>query len=133
MKRRALTFVMLLIGALSIAGGVLAFVPNELLPLGKQIGQESSVAAIALGTGLCVAAFRPTENISWVRIGILYGVLVVAYEIVASMWLGVGFGWLPTVFGVATVVLLIGLYPSPETLVPSATGEPSGLPHGSTS
>jgi hypothetical protein len=128
MKRKALTFVMLLFGALLIVGGALTFFPSELFPLDKWMGQQASVAAIALGTGMAVAAFDPVANVSWVRIGILYGLLVIVYEIVVSSFLGVPFNWGPTVFGVVMAVLLIVLYPRPAELLPPVMGKVSATP-----
>lgn len=125
MKRRALTFVMLLFGAGLIVGGALSFFPSELFPTDKVLGQQASVAAIALGTGIAVAGFDPVANVSWVRIGILYAILVIVYEIVVSSFLGVPFNWYPLVFGVVMAVLLIILYPNPGQLVPPVQGRAS--------
>ena len=123
MKRKALTFVMLLFGALLIVGGGLAVFGSELFPLDKWMGQQASVAAIALGAGMAVAAFDPVANVSWVRIGILYGLLVVLYEIVVSSFLNIPFNWIPTAFGVVMAILLILLYPRPAELLPPIMGK----------
>ena len=88
MKRIALTFVMLLMGTALIAGGAESIFPMALLPLDEAIGTHSSVAAIALGMGLCVSAFKPAAHIGWVRMGILYGLLVIAYQVAMYFYLG---------------------------------------------
>ena len=128
MKRIALTFVMALMGAALIAGGAESIFPNTLLPLDEAIGTHSSVAAIALGMGICISAFKPAAHIGWVRIAILYGLLVIAYQIVLYFYLGKPFSPAPLIFGIACSLLLTALYPDRGKLIPPPTDEPASTP-----
>jgi hypothetical protein len=121
MKRIALTTVMLLMGTALIAGGAASIYPTALIPLDETIGTHSSVAAIALGMGICLSATRPTRHIGWVRIGILYGPLVVAYEITMFFLIGKPFDPGPVIFGLGCSLLLAVLYPQRGKLIPPRT------------
>ncbi len=118
MKRLGLTFVMVLMGAALVAGSAVAILPTELLPLDQQIGTYSSAAAAALGIGIMAAGVNPAANIGWVRIGILYGPIVLGYQAGAYFLLRTQFHIGPVVFGVACSLLLIALYPQRRKLIP---------------
>ena len=129
-RRTALTVVMLFLGASLIAGAALSAFPNLIFPLDQYLGTHASVAAAALGVGICVAAFNPAANVTWVRIAILYAGLDVAYQLLMKFWLNAPFSVWPLVLGVVSAALLIALYPQRERLVP-ATREAATL-HTST-
>lgn len=128
MRRIALTTVMLLMGTSLIAGGAASIYPTALIPLDETIGTHSSVAAIALGMGICVSAMRPTKHIGWIRIGILYGPLVVAYEIALYFLIGKPFNPGPVIFGLACSLLLAVLYPQRAKLIPPARDDDTATP-----
>src|SRR5947208_2104653 len=107
---------MLLMGTTLIAGGAESIFPNILLPFDEAIGTQASVAAIALGMGICVSAFRPAAHIGWVRIGILYGPLVVALQTLLFFMIGKSFSVGPLIFGLGCSLLLAVLYPNRGSL-----------------
>ena len=123
-----LTAVMLLMGMTMVAGSARALFGNALLPLDQEIGTHSSAAAAVLGIGLMAAAINPRANISWVRAGILYGVVTIFFEVGAHFWIGAEFFIGPIIFGVAASLLLIALYPQPGKLVPPVTDQPGTKP-----
>jgi len=129
LRKYALTAVMLLFGSLQILGAVVSILPTALLPLDQAVGTHASVAAGALGIGVCVAAVDPVTNVSWVRISIVYSLMVIAYEVVAHFALDAPFS-VPTllvaVVGAAAMALL---YPSRAGLAPPVT-RPAGHARG---
>jgi hypothetical protein len=120
-----LTAVMVLMGAALVGGSARALFGDALLPLDLELGTNSSAAAAVLGIGLMAAAVHPAANISWVRAGILYGVVTIAYEIGANRLIGSKFFWGPVIFGVACSMLLIALYPQRSKLVPPVSDPPT--------
>jgi hypothetical protein len=116
-----LTAVMLLMGMTMVAGSARALFGNALLPLDQELGTHSSAAAAVLGIGLMAAAINPSANIGWVRAGILYGVVTIAFEIGAYYLIGATFYIGPVIFGVAASLLLIALYPQRSNLMPPVT------------
>ena len=129
MRRIALTAVMLLMGLMLIAGGAASIYPTALLPLDETIGTQSSVAAIALGIGICVSAVQPAKHLGWVRIAILYGPLVIAYQVAMLFLIGKAFSFGPLIFGVGCSLLVAVLYPQREKLIPvSGEGEVQAAP-----
>jgi hypothetical protein len=122
---------MLLMGTALIAGGAESIYPTALLPLDETIGTHSSVAAIALGMGICLAGVRPSQHVGWVRIGILYGPLVVAYQALMFHLIAKPFSPGPLIFGLLCSLLLAMLYPDRGRLIPPRRDEaaqPAGLP-----
>jgi hypothetical protein len=117
-KRIALTTVMLLMGTILIAGGAASIYPTALLPLDETIGTQSSVSAIALGIGICASAGRPAKHLGWVRIAILYGPLVIAYQVAMFFLIGKAFSFGPLIFGLACSLLVAVLYPQRDKLMP---------------
>ena len=120
-----LTMVMVLMGAAMVAGSARALFGNALLPLDLEIGTNSSAAAAVLGIGLMAAAVHPSNNIAWVRAGILYGFVTVFYELGAHYLIGSRFYFGPVIFGLACSMLLIALYPQRAKLVPPMSDPPT--------
>ena len=120
-----LTLVMVLMGAALVGGSARALFGDALLPLDLEIGTNSSAAAAVLGIGLMAAAIHPAANIAWVRAGILYGFVTTFYELGAHYLIGSKFYFGPVIFGVATSLLLIALYPQRAKLVPPISDPPT--------
>src|SRR5256885_16987271 len=125
MRRLLLTIAMLLMGMALVGGAAAALVPTSLVPLDQEVGTHTSAAGAVLGIGLMAAAFNPSANVAWVRAGILYGLVVLAFEGGSYLlWreaLHIG----PVFFGLAFSLLLIALDPPRRDLVPPATPAPS--------
>ena len=121
MRRLLLTIAMLLMGMALVGGAAAALVPTSLVPLDQEDGTHTSAAGAVLGIGLMAAAFNPSANVAWVRAGILYGFVVLAFE--GGAWLlwrdPIHIG--PVFFGLAFSLLLIALYPQRKDLVPHET------------
>ena len=122
MRRIILTVGMLLMGMALVAGAAAALLPTSLLPLDQQVGTHTSAAGAVLGIGLMAAAVNPSANIGWVRAGILYGFVVLAFE--AGSWLlwRASFHLGPVIFGLAFSLLLIATYPERKKLLPAMRG-----------
>src|SRR4051794_32454854 len=122
MRRVLLTVAMLLMGMALVGGAAAALVPTTLLPLDQEVGTHTSAAGAVLGIGLMAAAFNPPANIGWVRAGIMYGFVVLAFEAGSYFLWHTPFAIAPVFFGLAFSLALIGLYPHRRALVPPATG-----------
>src|SRR5438105_11526434 len=109
---------MLLMGLGRVVGAIAAQAGASLAGLDQQVGTNGSAAAAVLGVGLILAAFNPQGSISWVRAGILYGLVVVVFEVV-SYFLGKSFHLGPVIFGLAFTLLLIASYPRRTQLIPT--------------
>ncbi|MEA2657345.1 MAG: hypothetical protein QOI23_2710 [Chloroflexota bacterium] len=120
-----LTLVMVLMGAALVGGSARALFGDALLPLDLEIGTNSSAAAAVLGIGLMAAAIHPAANIAWVRAGILYGFVTVFYELGAHYIIGSKFYFGPVIFGLASSLLLIALYPQRKKLMPPMSDPPT--------
>jgi hypothetical protein len=122
---------MVLMGAALVAGSARALFGEALLPLDQEIGTHSSAAAAVLGIGLMAAAIHPAANISWVRAGILYGVVTIGFEVGAHYLIGAEFFIGPVIFGISCSLLLIALYPQRSKLVPPMSDAPTAYrqPH----
>ena len=118
MRRIGLTVVMLLMGMALVGGAAVSIVGTALLPLDKEVGTHASAAGAVLGIGLMAAAINPAANIAFVRLGILYGLVVIGFEIASHFLLDSPFYFGPVFFGVACSVLLIVLYPQRKKLIP---------------
>ena len=127
MRRVGLTLVMLLMGMALVGGSAASVVSTALLPLDKEVGTHASAAGAVLGIGLMAAAVNPSANIGWVRAGILYGIVVVGFELASHFMLGAAFYFGPVIFGLACSLLLIALYPQRKKLIPPTT-EPAPAP-----
>jgi hypothetical protein len=122
MRRVLLTVAMLLMGMALVGGAAAALVPTTLLPLDQEVGTHTSAAGAVLGIGLMAAAINPSGNVGWVRAGILYGFVVLAFEGGSYLLWHAQFQIAPVFFGLAFSLALIGLYPHRRQLVPPATG-----------
>jgi hypothetical protein len=122
MKRILLTVGMLLMGMGLVGGAAAALVPTSLLPLDQEVGTHTSAAGAVLGIGLMAAAVNPAGNIGWVRAGILYGFVVLAFEAGAYFLWHAQFHLGPVIFGLAFSLLLIATYPERKKLIPTARG-----------
>ena len=121
MKRVLLTVGMLLMGMGLVGGAAAALVPTSLLPLDQEVGTHTSAAGAVLGIGLMAAAVNPAGNISWVRAGILYGFVVLAFELGSTLLWRAQFHLGPVIFGLAFSLLLIATYPDRRKLIPAPT------------
>src|SRR5467141_3722819 len=123
-RRLLLTVGMLLMGMALVGGAAVSLVGTSLLPLDQEVGTHASAAGAVLGIGLMAAAVNPAGNIGWVRAGILYGFVVVAFEAGSYYVWHAPFHFGPVFFGLAFSLLLIATYPQRKKLVPSSTKEP---------
>jgi hypothetical protein len=131
MRRTILTVGMLLMGMGLVGGAAAALVPTSLIPLDQEVGTHTSAAGAVLGIGLMAAAVNPAANIGWVRAGILYGFVVLAFEGGAYFLWRAPFHLGPVIFGLAFSLLLIATYPQRRKLIPPATDrgpEPAPAP-----
>jgi len=126
---------LLLMGIGLLGGSVGTELVDSFKAIDEQVGTNGSAAAAVLGIGLIVAAINPSGSIAWVRAGILYGLIVLAFEIVSAIH-GKGFHLGPVIFGLAFSLLLIAAYPERKKLLPStsprdadATAPPAEEPH----
>lgn len=118
MRRLLLTIGMLLMGMALVGGAAASLVGATLLPLDQQVGTHTSAAGAVLGIGLMAAAVNPSANVGWVRAGILYGFVVLAFEAGAKFLWNAEFHIGPVIFGLAFSLLLIAVYPERRALVP---------------
>jgi hypothetical protein len=118
MRRTILTVGMLLMGMGLVGGAAAALVPTSLLPLDQEVGTHTSAAGAVLGIGLMAAAVNPAANVGWVRAGILYGFVVLAFEGGAYFLWRASFHLGPVIFGLAFSLLLIATYPQRRNLIP---------------
>lgn len=121
MRRLLLTVGMLLMGMGLVGGAAVSLVGTSLLPLDQEVGTHASAAGAVLGIGLMAAAVNPAGNVGWVRAGILYGFVVLAFEAGSYFLWRSPFHLGPVIFGLAFSLLLIATYPERSQLVPPAT------------
>src|SRR6266851_5230542 len=121
MRRLLLTIAMLLMGMALVGGAAVSLVGTSLLPLDQEVGTHASAAGAVLGIGLMAAAINPSANVGWVRAGILYGFVVVAFEAGSYYLWRAPFHIGPVFFGLAFSLLLIALYPQRKSLVTGTT------------
>ena len=112
---------MLLMGIGLLGGAVGTVLVQSFRAIDEQVGTNGSAAAAVLGIGLIIAAFNPSGSVAWVRGGILYGLVVLVFEIVSAIH-GKGFHLGPVIFGLAFSLLLIATYPERSKLLPSGSG-----------
>lgn len=122
MRRLLLTIGMLLMGMGLVGGAAVSLVGTSLLPLDQEVGTHASAAGAVLGIGLMAAAVNPSANVGWVRAGILYGFVVLAFEAGSYFLWRAQFHLGPVIFGLAFSLLLIATYPERKQLVPPSTG-----------
>lgn len=114
---------LLLMGIGLLGGSVGTELIDSFKAIDEQVGTNGSAAAAVLGIGLIVAAFSPSGALGWVRAGILYGVIVLVFEVVSAVH-GKGFHLGPVIFGLAFTLLLIAAYPERKKLLPSSSSTP---------
>ena len=122
-RRLLLTVGMLLMGMALVGGAAVSLVGTSLLPLDQEVGTHASAAGAVLGIGLMAAAVNPAGNIGWVRAGILYGFVVLAFEAGSYYVWHASFHLGPVFFGLAFSLLLIATYPQRKQLIPSTSSE----------
>ena len=120
LRERFLSAVMLLMGILLVVGSTASTFATSIFPFDKYLGINASVAGVAFGTGIAIASFDPDANLSWIRIGIIYAGLLVAYELAFGYFVGTAYNWGPIVLGVAFAVALGFLHPKGTELMPTA-------------
>lgn len=121
MRRLLLTVGMLLMGMGLVGGAAVSLVGTSLLPLDQEVGTHASAAGAVLGIGIMAAAVNPSANIGWVRAGILYGFVVLAFEAGSYFLWRAPFHLGPVIFGLAFSLLLIATYPERKQLVPASS------------
>ena len=122
MRRLILRVAMILMGMGLVGGAAAALLPTSLLPLDQEVGTHTSAAGAVLGIGLAAAAVNPVANIAWVRAGIIYGFVVLAFEAGAYFMIkGAEFHLGPVIFGLAFSLLLVATYPERGKLLPPTT------------
>jgi hypothetical protein len=119
MRRILLTVGMLLMGMGLVGGAAVSLVGTSLIPLDQEVGTHASAAGAVLGIGLMAAAVNPAGNVGWVRAGILYGFVVLAFEAGSYFLWRAQFHLGPVIFGLAFSLLLIATYPERKHLIPS--------------
>jgi len=129
MKERLLSVVMLLMGILLVVGSTASSLATSIFPFDKYLGINASVAGVVFGVGIAIASFDPEENVSWIRMGIMYAALLVVYQLVFSYFVGVSVQWGPIVIGVLFAASLIGLYPRGADLIPTSRVMAAGETH----
>jgi len=108
---------MVLMGIGLLGGAAGTVLVTSFKSIDEQVGTNGSAAAAVLGIGLLVAAINPLGSIAWVRAGILYGLVVLIFEVIS--WLhGKSFHLGPVIFGLAFTLLLIASYPERKKLLP---------------
>jgi len=108
---------LLLMGIGLLGGAVGTVLVASFKAIDEQVGTNGSAAAAVLGIGLIVAAINPSGSVAWVRAGILYGLVVLVFEIVSALS-HKGFHLGPVIFGLAFTLLLIASYPERKKLLP---------------
>jgi len=107
---------MLLMGIGLLGGAAGTVLIASFKSIDEQVGTNGSAAAAVLGVGLIIAAFNPSGSVAWVRAGILYGLIVLIFEIISAIN-HKGFHLGPVIFGLAFSLLLIAAYPERKKLL----------------
>src|SRR6266571_4196980 len=131
-RRAGLSLVMFVIG-LALIGGALtvllpgALVPDTFRPLDHYVGTEGSVVGAVFGLGLVWAAVNPAGNRLWVHLAMLYSVLLMVREL-TNPSNGRSVSLAPIVFGGASLLLLLTLYPGFGQRKPAPAAPPLPAP-----
>jgi hypothetical protein len=107
---------MLLMGIGLLGGAAGTVLIASFKSIDEQVGTNGSAAAAVLGVGLIIAAFNPSGSVAWVRAGILYGLIVLIFEVISAIN-HKGFHLGPVIFGLAFSLLLIAAYPERKKLL----------------
>jgi len=133
-RRAGLSLVLLVIGLALLGGAVIVLVPSSLVPdtfrpLDHYVGTEGSVVGAVFGLGLIWAAFRPGANRLWVHLAMLYGILLMVREATHPSN-GSSASLAPILFGLASLALLVALYPGfgrqPKAIPAAEVAPPPG-------
>jgi peptidoglycan/LPS O-acetylase OafA/YrhL len=122
LKARLLTVTMLLLGILLVVGSTMSIFGTTLLPFDNLAGTDTTVAGVAFGVGIAIASFNPEGNLSWVRIAIVYTILLVAYRFIFALAWGLHVSYAALLIGVLFGAALIVLYPHRGELMPRRGG-----------
>ena len=120
MRERLLSVVMLMMGILLVVGSTASTFATSIFPFDKYLGINASVAGVVFGIGMAIASFDPEENLSWIRMGIMYAILLIAYQLAFGLVVGVALNWGPMIIGVLFAGALIFLHPRGTELMPTA-------------
>ena len=120
MRRAILTVGLLLMGVGLVGGAAGTVLVASFSSVDEQVGTHGSAAAAVLGVGLIFAAFNPAGAIGWVRAGILYGPVVLVFEVISALH-GKSFHLGPVIFGLAFSLLLVATYPERKKLIPAVS------------
>ena len=120
---------MLLMGVLLVVGSTASTLATSIFPFDKYLGINASVAGVVFGVGLAVASFDPEANVSWIRMGIMYALLLGVYQVVFSYFVGVAVNWGPIVIGALFALSLVLLYPRGNELIPTSRVMAAGETH----
>jgi len=112
----ALKLLMWVMGVLLVLGSGLGFIGGTFFPFDEWAGVTSSVAGVAFGAGVMIAAFDPVANISWVRALIVYAILEVVWQVVKQISLG-SFDLRPFLIAVLVGAMMLILYPNKQALL----------------
>src|SRR2546429_9266639 len=119
MRRLLLTVPMLLMGMALVGGAAESLVGTSLVPLDQEVGTHASAAGAVLGIGLMAAAVNPSGNVGWVRAGILYGFVVLAFEAGPPFLPAAGFPPGPVLFRAGPQPRRCAACPRPQGLLPA--------------
>jgi len=111
----ALKLLMWVMGILLVMGSGLGFVGGSFFPFDSWAGVTSSVAGVAFGAGVMIAAFDPIANITWVRALILYSILEVIWQVFNQISLG-SLDIVALVIAILVAALILVLYPNKSAL-----------------
>ena len=111
----ALKLLMWVMGTLLVMGSGLGFIGGSFFPFDSWAGVTSSVAGVAFGAGIMIAAFDPIANISWVRALVLYAILEIIWQIFNQVSIG-SFDIIAFVIAIIVAVLVLVLYPNKSAL-----------------
>src|SRR5260221_9298542 len=129
MRERALSVVMLLMGILIVLGSTVSTFATSIFPFDKLLGINASVAGVVFGVGMAVASFDPEANLSWIRMGIMYAILLLAYQVAFGLVVGVPLNWGPILIGILFAGALFFLHPRGTELMPTARVMAAGETH----
>ena len=114
-KRRALSVLLAVQGALILLGAVLLGLTGSLIaPLDNVVGSEASVAAIVLGAAFILAFRTPTRI--WINLAIMYNALAIFAQLWKNNNLSLHPTWATTVIAAIFLVAFAVLYPRGEAM-----------------
>src|SRR5260370_21399329 len=126
MRRLLLTVGMLLMGMALVGCAAGSLVGTSLLPLDQEVGTHAAAAGAVLGIGLMAAAVNPAGNVGWVRAGILYVFVVLAFEGGSDFLLRASLHLRPGILCPALTLLPLPTYPGRPKLMPTPQRKNTG-------